>query len=95
MILYNKAFTSPDYTWVKANILIVHTTYGHMYCIQTFTAELTEGTIELSAAINKSGEGIHVCLTTTTSDWSFLTVINQQQLLLQRINTNTIAYGGF
>ena len=51
--------------------------------LQTFTAELTERTVELSATINKSGEGIHVRLTATTSDRSLLTMINQQQLLLQ------------
>ena len=51
---------------------------------QTFTAELTERTVELSTAVNKSGEGIHVRFTAATSDWSLLTVVNQQQLLLQR-----------
>ena len=44
--------------------------------IQTFTAELTEGTIKLSTTINESGEGVHVCFTTTTSDWTILTMIN-------------------
>ena len=45
--------------------------------VQTFTAELAEGTVELSTTIDESGEGIHVCLTPTTSDRSFLTMVNQ------------------
>lgn len=46
--------------------------------LQTFTTELTEGTVELSATVNKSGEGIHVRFAATTSDRSLLTMINQQ-----------------
>ena len=50
----------------------------HSIILQTFTAELTEGTIELSATVHKSGEGVHVCLAATTPYRTLLAMINQE-----------------